>query len=595
MIANMAPEYGATTGLFPVDEIALAYYVMTGRDPKQVDLIEQYMRAQGMFDDGRDDPSIYSDSVELDLSTVQPCVSGPKRPQDRILLSEMKDRFSRALTAQRGPSGFGLSTAETGKNVRLTSGDRLQHGSVVIASITSCTNTSNPSVLIAAGLLAKRAVELGLTVPSFVKTSLAPGSQVVEEYLKAAGLLPYLERLGFHIAGYGCATCIGNSGPLSDEIATAIEDNHLIAASVLSGNRNFEGRINPHVKANYLASPPLVVAYALAGRVAIDFEREPIGKDPSGSQVFLKDLWPADQEIDDAVDRYVIAESFHKRYQDVSRASARWNMITAGNEPLFSWDEESTYIQEPPFFEGMSRACGEILPVKAARVLLKVGDSITTDHISPAGAIGKNSPAGQYLQSLGVDPKDFNSYGSRRGNDRVMVRGTFANIRLRNQLVPGSEGSWTRHFPSGNEMSIFDAAQQYRTEQVPLVVLAGKEYGTGSSRDWAAKGPALLGVRVVIAESYERIHRSNLAGMGILPLQYQIGESAETLGLTGEEMIDIVDIEKGIRPGQEISVEATNETGRKISFGTICRLDTPVEIEYFQNGGILQTVMRKIL
>jgi aconitate hydratase len=595
MIANMAPEYGATTGLFPIDETTLAYYAMTGRDPKQVDLIERYARAQGMFYSGEDDASIYSSMVELDLSAVQPCVAGPKRPQDRIVLSDVKDRFNAALSEKIGPSGFGLSLSDAAKMAKLKSDEVLSHGSVVIASITSCTNTSDPSVLIGAGLVAKKAVRKGLNVPSFVKTSFAPGSQVVEEYLKAADLLDDLERLGFHIAGYGCATCIGNSGPLADEIASAIDENNIIAASVLSGNRNFEGRVNPYTKANYLASPPLVVAYALAGRINIDFNTEAIGNDPSGNKIFLKDIWPTDQEIYEYVNRYVTAESFRKRYKNISAANEKWNAIAVGKDSLFSWNEKSTYIQEPPFFHGMTKVCGKLPQIRGAHVLLKVGDSITTDHISPAGSIGKNSPAGKYLQSLGVDPKDFNSYGSRRGNDRVMVRGTFANIRLRNQLVPESEGSWTIHFSSGEEMSIFDASEKYRAADIPLVILAGKEYGTGSSRDWAAKGPALLGVRVVIAESYERIHRSNLAGMGILPLQYISGESADSLGLNGDETFDLVNIEKGLVPSQKVTVQATRPDGTTVSFQTICRLDTPVEIEYFKNGGILQTVMRKIL
>ncbi len=595
MIANMAPEYGATTGLFPVDTAALEYYALTGRDPKHIDLIEQYMRAQGLFYEGEDDSSIYSDHIELDLATVIPCVAGPKRPQDRIDLTDFKKQFSTSLTQATGPNGFGLNTQDIEKKAILDNGEMLTHGSVVIASITSCTNTSNPSVLISAGLLAKKAAEKGMTVPSFVKTSMAPGSQVVEEYLTAAGLLKHLERLGFHIAGYGCATCIGNSGPLSSTVTTAIEKNNLIAASVLSGNRNFEGRVNPYTKANYLASPPLVVAYALAGTVNINFHTDPIGTDSSGRDVFLSDIWPSNAEVSDYVSRYVTAESFRQRYHDISQTNKQWNAIAADTNALFSWKTDSTYIQEPPFFSGMTKSPASLSPLTRVRVLLKVGDSITTDHISPAGTIRKNSPAGRYLLTQGVDVKDFNSYGSRRGNDRVMTRGTFANIRLRNQLVPDSEGSWTIHFPSGEAMSIFDAAEQYRKENIPLLILAGKEYGTGSSRDWAAKGPALLGVRVVLAESYERIHRSNLAGMGILPLQYCEGESAQTLRLSGDEIFNVLGIEKGVRPGQNIIVEAIDKKGTTRSFSTICRLDTPVEIEYFNNGGILPTVLRKLL
>lgn len=595
LIANMAPEYGATTGLFPVDETTLEYYATTGRDPKQIDLIAQYFKAQGMFYDDHAPAPEYSDTIALDMSSVEPSLAGPKRPQDRVALHAMKPSFETALTAPQGKTGFGLSKDQVSKTATLKNGDVLKHGSVVIASITSCTNTSNPSLLIAAGLVAKKAAQRGLKVPSFVKTSLAPGSQVVEEYLTDAGLLPYLEKLGFHIVGYGCATCIGNSGPLDDQIAKAITENDLVAASVLSGNRNFEGRINPHTKANYLASPPLVVAYALAGTVAIDFDKDPLGKDASGKPIFLKDLWPTSAEIAKLVNRHVTAAAFQKRYATIDKGTVKWNAVSAGNKPLFDWNAASTYIQEPPFFLEMKKAVGKIAPIRKARVLVKVGDSITTDHISPAGNIGKDSPAGKYLQGLGVAPNDFNSYGSRRGNDRIMTRGTFANIRLRNQLAPGTEGSWSRYLPTGEVMSIFDAAQKYHGDGTPLMVLAGKEYGTGSSRDWAAKGPALLGIRVVIAQSYERIHRSNLAGMGILPLQFSNSESAESLGLTGEEVYDFDGINDQLRPGDSIKVTATTTSGSTVSFETLCRLDTPVEIEYFKNGGILQTVVRKLL
>ena len=595
MISNMAPEYGATIGIFPVDETTLEYYAMTGRDPKQIDLIEQYMRTQGLFYIGEDPDVQYSDIVEVDLSGVEASLAGPRRPQDRINLREAKEAFQNSLTAPVEKAGFGLSEEHRKRVAHLPDGERLANGSVVIASITSCTTTSNPSVLMAAGLLARKAVEKGLKVASFVKTSLAPGSQVVEDYLSAAGLLPYLEKLGFYIVGYGCATCIGNSGPLNEDVVRVICENDLVAASVLSGNRNFEGRISPHTRANYLASPPLVVAYALAGTVDIDFTTEPIGQNDKGKDVFLKDIWPSDAEIKTHVDEFVITEAFRRRYNEISAGTRQWDAVQAGTQSLFAWDQASTYIQELPFFEGMKKQAGKIREIKGARVLVKVGDSITTDHISPAGAIAKDSPAGIYLKELGVEPRDFNSYGARRGNDRVMARGTFANIRLRNQLVPASEGSWTVHFPSGKEMSIYDAAQEYVKKKIPLIILAGKEYGTGSSRDWAAKGPALLGVRAVIAETYERIHRSNLAGMGIVPLQFLEGDSAQRLGLTGEERYDFKGLTDGLQPQDEITVTATDARGRKKCFTVICRLDTPVEIEYCRNGGILQTVIRKLL
>ncbi len=594
-IANMAPEYGATAGMFPIDHAVLEYYALTGRDPKQIDLIEQYTRAQGMFYSPGDPRPEYSDILRLDLDSIEPSIAGPKRPQDRITLRSVTEQFNKSLTSSDPKTGFGLTPESSASRTVLPTGETLTHGSVVIASITSCTNTSNPAVLIAAGLLAQKAVTAGLRVPGFVKTSFAPGSQVVEDYLASAGLLPFLEQLGFHIAGYGCATCIGNSGPLRQDVANAITTHRLVAASVLSGNRNFEGRVNPLTRANYLASPPLVVAYALAGRVTIDFDREPIGM-IKGHPVYLKDIWPSQAEIDRVGQDHVEAQSFIKRYQDVGTSNEKWNVIASGKEPLFDWPRESTYIQEPPFLSGMTLTPAPLQPIQGARVLLKLGDSITTDHISPAGSIAPDSPAGRYLTGLGVAREDFNSYGARRGNDRVMTRGTFANIRLRNQLAPGTEGSWTRHFPSGDLMSVFDAAERYRKEHIPLIVLAGKEYGTGSSRDWAAKGPALLGIRAVIAQSFERIHRSNLAGMGILPLQFHDGESTDSLGLTGAEVINLSGIETGLTPGKTLRVTALPaDGGRAIGFDVVCRLDTPVEVDYFRHEGILPAVVRKLI
>jgi len=595
MIANMAPEYGATTGIFPLDQTTLEYYAMTGRDPRQIDLIEQYARAQGMFYSESTPEPEYSEIMELDMSTIQPSLAGPKRPQDRIAMSQMKSCFQKALTEPESKKSFGLSAEQLIRKAELSSGDVLKNGSVVIASITSCTNTSSPEVLMAAGLLARKAVERGLTVPSYVKTSLAPGSRVSENYLRDAGLLPSLEALGFHIVGYACATCIGNSGPLDQEIVKAIQDKDLVVASVLSGNRNFEGRVSPHTKANYLASPPLVVAYALAGTVDIDLESEPIGRDRNGQDIWLKDLWPSQKEISEITEKFVTAELFQRCYQDVTQGSDQWQAVSVESGELFHWKADSTYIQEPPFFQDMTQEAGCIKGIHNARVLVKVGDSITTDHISPAGSISPDSPAGVYLRQQGVRPEDFNSYGSRRGNDRVMTRGTFANIRLKNQLAPGTEGSWTTYFPDEQRMSIFDASVCYRKDGVPLVILAGKEYGTGSSRDWAAKGPALLGVRVVIAQSYERIHRSNLAGMGILPLQFQEGETADNLGLTGSEVFDFKGIDESLVPGGRIHVIAQRADGKSIEFLTQCRLDTPVEISYFRNGGILPTVIRNLI
>jgi len=509
----------------------------------------------------------------------------------------MKNTFHKALEAPIKERGFALKAGDLKKSGVVTNGKKLPvtHGAVVIAAITSCTNTSNPSVMIGAGLVAKKAVEKGMEVPHYVKTSLAPGSMVVTDYLTSSGLLPYLEKLKFNIVGYGCTTCIGNSGPLLEAVAKTVEENHLVAASVLSGNRNFEGRINPLVKANFLASPPLVVAYALAGTVDKDLTREPVGKDKDGKDVYLKDIWPTQKEINAATAKAVNMEAFKSKYKDVFHGSAEWAEIKAPKSDLYEWKESSTYIQEPPFFLKMAKEAGPIQPVRGARVLVMLGDSVTTDHISPAGAIHPASPAGKYLTQQGVEIWDYNSYGSRRGNDQVMTRGTFANVRLRNLLVPGTEGSCTVHFPTGKETDIYDASMMYQKEKIPLMVLAGKEYGTGSSRDWAAKGTALLGVRAVIAESYERIHRSNLVGMGVLPLEFQAGESQESLGLQGNEVFDIEGLDDQLKPRQAITVKAVSPDGRKTSFQTTVRIDTPVEVDYYRNGGILQAVLRKLL
>jgi aconitate hydratase len=581
-IANMAPEYGATCGFFPVDDETLRYLRMTGRSEDEVDLVERYCKEQGLW---REQEPEFTDRLDLDLGSIEPSLAGPKRPQDRVRLSEMKPAFRRALTAPVKENGFELKP-EALSSKR----DGLTHGSVVIAAITSCTNTSNPSVMIGAGLLAKKAVERGLKVRPTVKTSLAPGSRVVTGYLDASGLTPYLEKLGFHTVGYGCTTCIGNSGPLPEEIGRAIREGGLVAAAVLSGNRNFEGRVHPLTRANYLASPPLVVAYALAGTVDIDLAAEPIGTDSSGRPVHLREIWPSSAEVREAVERCVTRELFQKKYSDVATGPGEWSALAAPAGRLFEWNRESTYVQEPPYFENLARAPAPIRPILSARALVVAGDSVTTDHISPAGDIDESSPAGKFLLSRGVSRADFNSYGARRGNDRVMTRGTFANIRFRNQLVPGAEGWWTVLMPSGEKTSIFEASEKYRAAGTPLVVLAGREYGTGSSRDWAAKGPMLLGVRAVIAESYERIHRSNLVGMGILPLQFLPGQNRESLGLTGRELFAIPDLGDALCTRQKLRVTADSR-----SFETICRIDTPVELEYYRNGGILQTVLRKLL
>ena len=614
-IANMAPEYGATIGYFPVDDETLAYLRLTARDESLVQLVEAYTKAQGLFRTGSTPDPLFADTVELDLSTVEPSLAGPRRPQDRVPLSQSKREFRRALVEMVNgavktvePKNLSRWVEEGGTPSELPAelsktancefeGNRfnVKHGSVVIAAITSCTNTSNPSVLIAAGLLAKKAVENGLSVKPWVKTSLAPGSKVVTDYLRESGLLPYLEQLRFHVVGYGCTTCIGNSGPLPEPIACAIKDNQLVAAAVLSGNRNFEGRINPHVRANYLASPPLVVAYALAGDMDVDLYTEPLGWGEGGHPIFLKDIWPTEQEVREEIRKTVRSEMFRKVYAEVFKGDERWAALDAPEGELFQWDPASTYVKRPPFFEGMTAAVPPTTDIRGARVLAVLGDSVTTDHISPAGSIPADSPAGRYLIERGVSPRDFNSYGARRGNHEVMMRGTFANIRLRNQLAPGTEGGWTTHLLSGEQMTIFDASMKYQQAGVPLVVIAGKEYGSGSSRDWAAKGPCLLGVRAVIAESYERIHRSNLVGMGVLPLQFREGENRDVLALTGREIYDIGGIAGGFKPREIVKVTARTADGSAKTFTAIVRVDTPVEVEYYRNGGILQYVLRGLL
>jgi aconitate hydratase len=610
-IANMAPEYGATCGIFPVDAETLRYLRFTGRSQQDVALVEAYCREQGMFHTKNTPEARYSDVLELDLATVEPSLAGPKRPQDRVALSRAGKSFAEALPSLIKPGGKRpekpvarwegegghLFGGPTGNGEGDLSG-RLKHGSVVIAAITSCTNTSNPSVMVAAALLAKKAVERGLEVAPWVKTSLAPGSKVVTEYLTRSGLMPYLEKLRFHTVGYGCTTCIGNSGPLPPAVSQAVQENDLVVASVLSGNRNFEGRINSEVRANYLMSPPLVVAYALAGRMDVDLTSEPIGKDRDGKPVFLRDLWPSQKEIAETIEKSLASTQFQKTYASVFEGDDRWRSIAAPEGKTYAWDPKSTYIKHPPYFEGMGRTPPALAEIRGARVLARLGDSVTTDHISPAGSIKKDSPAGQYLIARGVKPADFNSYGSRRGNDEVMVRGTFANVRLKNQLAPGTEGGLTRHFPSGEAMSIFDAAVKYRAEGVPLIILAGKEYGSGSSRDWAAKGPYLLGVRAVVAQSYERIHRSNLVGMGILPLQFLPEEDPDAHGLTGEETYDILGLpkllESGFAGGRTVRVRAHKPDGARAEFTATVRIDTPQEVLYYQHGGILHYVLRQL-
>jgi aconitate hydratase len=589
-IANMAPEYGATCGIFPVDAETIKYLKLSGRPADQIALVEAYCREQGFFHDESTPEATYSDTLELELSTVEPSVAGPKRPQDRVRLSDAGHSFAKALPTLL-PPGASTDLAKEGTG-------QLSHGSVVIAAITSCTNTSNPSVMIAAGLLAKKAVERGLSVKPWVKTSLAPGSLVVTEYFAKAGLDTYLEKLKFHTVGYGCTTCIGNSGPLPPEISKEIDEKKLVVVSVLSGNRNFEGRINPEVRANYLMSPPLVVAYALAGRIDLDLQADPIGNGSDGKPVFLKDIWPTSREVAETMARAVEAPMFTKVYAKVFEGSEQWRSLDVPTGQTFAWDARSTYVKHPPYFVDMPKTPPPVKDITTARVLAILGDSVTTDHISPAGSIKKDSPAGKYLIANGVDWKDFNSYGSRRGNHEVMVRGTFANVRLRNRLAPGTEGGLTRHLPDGTQMSIFEASEKYLADKVPLLILAGKEYGSGSSRDWAAKGTVLLGVRAVIAESYERIHRSNLVGMGVLPLEFTGGKNAESLGLSGEETYDIIGLpemlDTNFAKGREITVRATPASGDPREFKALVRIDTPQEILYYQHGGILQYVLRQL-
>jgi aconitate hydratase len=623
-IGNMAPEYGATCGIFPVDLETLRYLEFTGRPKAQVDLVESYMKEQGLFHSAHAVESVYSDTLALDLGTVEPSLAGPRRPQDRVALREVSRNFLEQLPTLVKPTSpiappsdvsnhweaeggqpFGGGTAvaapprRTHVELKLEGEDcQLRHGSVVIAAITSCTNTSNPSVMIAAGLLAKKAVDRGLHTSPWVKTSLAPGSKVVTDYLKRAGLMTALEALRFHLVGYGCTTCIGNSGPLPDAVSAAIAEGELVVCSVLSGNRNFEGRIQQEVRANYLASPPLVVAFALAGRINIDLEVEPLGTGKDGKPVYLRDVWPSAKEVDDLVRKHIKSTMFKKSYADVFAGDERWNGLPVPAGDRFAWEPASTYIRRAPYFDGMPPAPGPIQDVRGARVLCLLGDSITTDHISPAGSIRKNSPAGAYLIAHGVEPKDFNSYGSRRGNHEVMVRGTFANVRLKNLLAPGTEGWFTRHLPDGEQMSIYDASLKYAAERVPLIVLAGKEYGSGSSRDWAAKGPRLLGVRAVIAQSFERIHRSNLVGMGILPLQFQADEGVGALGLTGEEVYDFPGLAELLAPGfprgKQLAVSAATADGSKREFRVTVRIDTPAELEYYRHGGLLEYVLRQL-
>ena len=597
-IANMAPEYGATMGFFPVDDLTLDYLRQTGRTASSVELVERYCKEQGLFRKDGDSELNYTKTLSLDLSTVEPSLAGPKRPQDRIALSNMKEAFNASLTAAVGKTGFGLDSSALGNRATVRNNGKsseISHGAVVIAAITSCTNTSNPSVMIGAGLLAKKAAERGLRVSPHVKTSLAPGSRVVTDYLDKAGLTDALDELGFNTVGYGCTTCIGNSGPLPEPVATAIKEGDLVASAVLSGNRNFEGRVNPLTKANYLASPPLVVAYALAGTTDIDLMKEPLGTGSDGTDVFLKDVWPSAEEVRETIKSSIDPEMFTSQYGAAVDGNELWNEIEAAVGAIYPWSEDSTYIHHPPFLDHVTPdAKPEITPISEARCLVLLGDSVTTDHISPAGAIASDGPAGNYLQQSGVPVAEFNSFGSRRGNDRVMVRGTFANIRIRNQLAPGTEGGYTRYLPTDEVTSIYEASMRYQEEGTPLVVLAGSEYGTGSSRDWAAKGTMLLGVKAVIAASYERIHRSNLVGMGVLPLEFAGGQTWQQLGLTGEESFDIPDLSENLEPRSTLRVTAKSKDGSKTEFDCIVRIDTPVELQYYRNGGILPTVLRNL-
>ncbi|MBI3312906.1 MAG: aconitate hydratase AcnA [Candidatus Omnitrophica bacterium] len=593
-IANMAPEYGATMGFFPVDSQTIDYLRLTGRDEKHVQRVEAYFKEQGLWRSKNSPEPVFSDHLELDLAKVEPSLAGPKRPQDRVSLTYVQTSFREALPSMLKDPVAGGNPLKVSVAVE-NAGEKfdIHHGSVVIAAITSCTNTSNPQVMIGAGLLAKKAVEKGLKVKPWVKTSFAPGSQVVMEYLNKTGLMPYLEKLRFNLVGYGCTTCIGNSGPLAESIAAGIKKGNLVAAAVLSGNRNFEGRINPHVRANYLASPPLVVAYALAGSMDLDMVKDSLGKDLKGNPVYLKDIWPSNSEIEAAM-KNLRSEMFQSRYANVFEGDEEWKKIKTPSGDTFVWDEKSTYVKKPSYFENFPLTPKSLKDIKNARMLVMVGDSVTTDHISPAGSIAKDGPAGKYLIEHGVKPEDFNSYGPRRGNHEVMVRGTFANIRLRNLLAPGTEGGFTRHFPDGEITTIFEASEKYQKENIPLIVVAGKEYGSGSSRDWAAKGPALLGIRAVIAESFERIHRSNLIGMGILPLEFLASHTRDSLGLTGEELFTIEGIEKDLSPSKKLTVTTRGKSGEK-KFDTLVRIDTPVELSYYQHGGILPYVLRQLI
>jgi aconitate hydratase len=597
-ISNMAPEYGATIGFFPVDDETLRYLALTGRPADLIELIEIYCKEQGLFRTATTPDPKFTDLMELDLSEVETSLAGPKRPQDRISLGEMQRKFRADLIAPRSERGFELASENLDQKISIgangTTAD-MSHGSVVIAAITSCTNTSNPYVMIAAGLLAKNAVEKGLQTKPYVKTSLAPGSRVVTDYLEKAGLLNPLAKLGFNLVGYGCTTCIGNSGPLSGEVVKGITKGELVAAAVLSGNRNFEGRVHPYVRANYLASPPLVVAYALAGTVDIDLVNVPLGEDDRGKPVYLKDIWPSTEEIQRRISESILPGMFEEKYRDVFTGNMVWNAIEGSEGDIYRWDDDSTYIQEPPFFTDLTPEIPPIGEIHAARVLAVLGDSITTDHISPAGAIPADSPSGKYLIERGISLRDFNSYGSRRGSDRVMTRGTFANIRLKNQMVPGVEGGFTKHLPDGTQMSIYDASMRYQEDGVPLLVLAGKEYGSGSSRDWAAKGTQLLNVKAVIAQSFERIHRSNLIGMGVLPLQFEAGEGVESFGLSGDEVFDITGLDDPVKTQSKVSVLAEKENGEVVEFKVTVRLDTELEVDYYRNGGILHKVLRDML
>ncbi len=597
-IGNMAPEYGATIGFFPVDDETLHYLRFTGRSEETLALVEAYCKEQGLFWDHQNPDPQYSDTLELELGNVEPSLAGPKRPQDRVSLKDVKSSFQTALKAPVKERGFELDQAglEHKATVKMNGqSEEIRHGAVVLAAITSCTNTSNPMVMVQAGLLAQKAVGRGLKSKPYVKTSLAPGSRVVTDYLQQAGLMAPLAELGFDVVGYGCTSCIGNSGPLPDEVAQAIKKEDLVTASVLSGNRNFEGRVHALVRANYLASPPLVVAYAIAGRMDIDLYNEPLGKDRDGKAVYLKEIWPSNLETEEIVAKNVSAAMFTEQYAHVFQGSEAWQAIQNPGGDVYEWSSTSTYIQEPPFFADLELKIDSLEDIRSARVLAWLGDSITTDHISPAGAIQQDGPAGRYLQEHGVTVRDFNSYGARRGNDRIMVRGTFANIRLKNRMTPGIEGGVTLHLPDKKQMSIYEAALLYKQEGLPLIILAGKEYGSGSSRDWAAKGTLLLGVKAVIAESYERIHRSNLVGMGVLPLQFRDGESADTLGLNGSEVFDILGLNDNLQPNHLLSIQATNAQGKVSRFEAIARLDTAIEVNYYRNGGILQTVLRNLL